>query len=128
MDWYKTKRSFKVGEKVWLLLNKERLHGLREKKSRLYDMVLLRHWKRLLIIPIISIYPHTSILLANQFQTPKLQMSDLVTRLSFISCIPYLWVYGWSLQDLNMGLSLANRFQTLELQRLELVMGLAFIA
>jgi len=35
-DWHKTKKSFKVGDKVWLQLNKERLQGLSKKIKALW--------------------------------------------------------------------------------------------
>jgi hypothetical protein len=57
-DQHRTKRTFIVGDRVCLQLNKERLQGL-GKKIKACGMVLLRYWKRWEITPKDLVYPHT---------------------------------------------------------------------
>jgi hypothetical protein len=58
-DQHRTEKSFKVGDRVWLQLNKERLQGPGKKIKALCGMALLRYWRRWEIMPTDSVYPHT---------------------------------------------------------------------
>ena len=51
-DHHKTEKSFKLRDRVWLQLNKERLSGLGEK------IKALRYWKGCVIMPIDLVYHH----------------------------------------------------------------------